>query len=147
MPATASLKEPYMENSKRYLMQASAILLGCAAILLGTLSVEAQTLTVLHSFTLGADGGGPQSGVTIDAGGNLYGTTVGGGNTTTCGYFGCGVVYKLTHKNTGWILDTLHAFGSGEDGIYPYAPVVIGANGAIYGTTSYGGQRDGGMVY
>ncbi len=135
-----------MNNSRRYCIQIFAILISCGAMMFGALSVDAQTFTVLHSFTGGADGYGPQSGVTIDRAGNLYGTTVNGGNTTACGGFGCGVVYKLTDKNTGWILNPLIAF-SAEDGLYPYAPVVIGTNGAIYGTTTYGGQRDGGIVY
>jgi uncharacterized repeat protein (TIGR03803 family) len=136
-----------MKNVRRHPMQVFAIILSCGALLLGTLSAEAQTFTVLHNFTLGADGGGPDSGVTIDAAGNLYGTTVGGGNTTTCGFFGCGIVYKLTHKNAGWILNPLYAFNSIPDGYVPYAPVVISSNGAIYGTTFYGGQPGGGTVY
>ncbi len=46
--------------------------------------------TVLYSFTGGADGGNPSSGVIRDAAGNLYGTTSNGGKGFT------GVVFKLT---------------------------------------------------
>src|SRR5580704_3940863 len=42
------------------------------------------TETVLHSFQGGADGKYPHGGVTMDAKGNLYGTTVSGGTGGTC---------------------------------------------------------------
>ncbi len=54
--------------------------------------------TVLHSFTGGADGAAPAVGVTMDAAGNLYGTTELGGDVK-CGqvnHGGCGVVFKIT---------------------------------------------------
>src|ERR1035441_5152380 len=45
--------------------------------------------TVLHTFTGGADGGTPESGVIRDSAGNLYGTTQDGGTSNW------GIVYKL----------------------------------------------------
>src|SRR5215469_835543 len=56
--------------------------------------------TVLYSFTGGADGSEPYKGVTLDAAGNLYGTTVAGGDTSCDS--GCGVVYKLTKSGGAW---------------------------------------------
>jgi uncharacterized repeat protein (TIGR03803 family) len=54
------------------------------------------TETVLHSFTGGADGGNPNAGLIQDAAGNLYGTTILGGATSTCELpYWCGVVFKL----------------------------------------------------
>jgi uncharacterized repeat protein (TIGR03803 family) len=50
--------------------------------------------TVLHTFTGGADGGVPDAGLS-DAAGNLYGTTLFGGDFGNC-RSGCGVVCKLT---------------------------------------------------
>ena len=47
------------------------------------------TLTLLYTFTGGADGGQIYSGVVFDSAGNLYGTAAGGGN-------GGGVVYEVT---------------------------------------------------
>ncbi len=47
------------------------------------------TESVLYAFTGGADGRFPESTVTVDSTGNLYGTTVAGGA-------GCGVVYQIT---------------------------------------------------
>jgi uncharacterized repeat protein (TIGR03803 family) len=54
--------------------------------------------TTLYQFSAGADGGSPYAGLIADNKGALYGTTVFGGtlNTSSCGVFGCGVVFKLT---------------------------------------------------
>jgi uncharacterized repeat protein (TIGR03803 family) len=54
--------------------------------------------TVIYNFTGGADGSSPEYGLTMDSGGNLYGTTVTGGDLT-CPINppqGCGVVFKIT---------------------------------------------------
>lgn len=90
----------------------------------------AQTLTVLHTFTGGEEGGAPYAGLTIDRAGNFYGTTSAGGEG------GYGTVFKLSHAETGWILNTLYRFQGGNDGGYPYARVVFGPDGLLYGTTS-----------
>ncbi len=90
---------------------------------------QGQTLTVLHTFTGGGDGGTPTAGLTIDQAGNFYGTTSMGG----AGY---GTVFKLSRSGTGWILSTLYSFQGGDDGGNPYAGVVFGPDGALYGTSS-----------
>jgi uncharacterized repeat protein (TIGR03803 family) len=53
--------------------------------------------TVLYSFTGGTDGQWPAAGLIRDSAGNLYGTTITGGNRTCSGYYGpgCGVVFKV----------------------------------------------------
>jgi len=53
--------------------------------------------TVLYSFTGGADGGDPMDGLVMDEQGNLYGTTLLGGNTQCPKHDGgCGVIFKIT---------------------------------------------------
>lgn len=59
---------------------ALAILLGTAVV--AALPAQAQTFTVLYSFTGGSDGATP-NGVVLDSAGNLYGTTLNGGNAIT----------------------------------------------------------------
>jgi uncharacterized repeat protein (TIGR03803 family) len=90
--------------------------------------------TVLHSFTGGADGAQPVTGVILDKAGDLYGTTPFGG-TDTC-FDGCGTVFKLdkTGKET-----VLYSFMDGADGSVPEAGLVRDAAGNLYGTTSFGG--------
>jgi len=70
----------------------------CAALFVMTVLAQAQTYTVLHNFTGGADGAQPFGTLTLDFGGNIYGTASAGGNTTGSGctiYHGCGTVFKL----------------------------------------------------
>jgi len=113
---------------------ASAILL--ILIPFASTSSRAQTTSVLHTFS-GPDGEYPYGTLTMDRAGNLYGTTLFGGSG--CGTEGCGTVFKLTHKNSGWILTRLYSFTGGHDGEYPMSGVTIGPDGSLYGTTSAGG--------
>ncbi len=53
------------------------LLLALAIGLLLMLATQAQTFTVLHNFTAGADGANPFAGLTTDRAGNLYGTAAG----------------------------------------------------------------------
>jgi uncharacterized repeat protein (TIGR03803 family) len=99
---------------------------------------QAQTFTVLHTFA-GPDGLTPYSGVTVDAGGNLYGTTYGGGA------YGVGTVYQLKHHGSSYLYNQLHAFTGGDDGAGPYGGVVFGPEGRLYGTTLGGGNN--GVVF
>ena len=94
---------------------------------------EAQTFKVLYTF--GGYGGGafPQTGLTIDAAGSLYGTTSEGGQNA-------GNIFQLTHSaDDGWKLRELYAFGGGNDGNYPLGTLVVGPDRAFYGTTMIGG--------
>jgi uncharacterized repeat protein (TIGR03803 family) len=85
------------------------------------------SLTTLHSFSLGIDGGGPVAGLVQGSDGNLYGTTYGGGSD------GDGVAFKLSLSGS---LTVLHSFTGGGDGEFPRAGLVQGSDGNFYGTTS-----------
>ena len=98
--------------------------------------------TVLYTFTGGADGDGPCSGVVLDPAGNLYGTTYSGG--TVAGYAGEGVVYKLDAAGDQTLL---HTFTGGADGGHPYAGLILDSAGNLYGTTYSGGAANEGVVF
>jgi len=68
----------------------------------------------------------------MDRLGNLYGTTSAGGS-------GYGTVFELKRSGSGWTLTTIYTFTGGSDGADPLARVVIGPDGALYGTTFGGG--------
>jgi len=95
--------------------------------------------TVLYSFRGGNDGGLPKNkdGMTLDAEGNLYGTTYMGGANNF------GTIFKVTPSGQHTVL---HSFG-GLDGIRPYSGVVMDGAGNLYGTTQDGGSPDDGLVY
>jgi uncharacterized repeat protein (TIGR03803 family) len=101
--------------------------------------------TVLHNFGSTGDGGGPGAGLTLDATGNLYGTTVYGGSG--CGN-GCGIVFKLTPTSSGhWKEHVLYSFRGGDDGVAPFADLTTDTLGNLYGTTSLGGPHGAGVVF
>jgi hypothetical protein len=101
---------------------------------------QAQTESVLYSFTGGNDGANPNGGLLSDAAGNLYGTTFAGGNVGGCGGAGCGVVFKLSLTSSGWTETVLHSFTGGPDGANPDSGLIFGAGGNLYGTASAGGN-------
>jgi uncharacterized repeat protein (TIGR03803 family) len=101
---------------------------------------------VLYEFcalTDCADGDTPFAGPIRDAAGNLYGTTIFGGNGIYCtvnGVTGCGVVFKL---DTAGNETTLYTFEGTTDGGSPYSGVIRDRAGNIYGTTTGGGNGNG----
>jgi uncharacterized repeat protein (TIGR03803 family) len=112
-------------------------------VLLLTLAaaLPAQNFAVLHSFAGTQDGYAP-AGLIMDAAGNLYGVTQFGGGRGTCSYYGCGTVFKLTRTVGGWTFNTLRKFSGGEHPAQP-AGVVIGPDGALYGSSAAGGNGFG----
>jgi len=95
------------------------------------------SLTVLYSFTGGADGSQPQAGLVQANDGNLYGTTALGGSS------GDGTIFKIT---TSGSLTTIHAF-SGLDGANTIATLTPGSDGKLYGISSAGGTGGGGVIF
>jgi uncharacterized repeat protein (TIGR03803 family) len=89
------------------------------------------------------DGAGPE-GLTSDGAGNLYGTTVTGGQQCESG---CGTVYKLSPLNGSWTEKILYAFNQNGDGYYPNPGITISKSGSLYGTTGSGGGYGYGIVF
>lgn len=98
------------------------------------------TESVIYTFQCGADGAAPSAGLIFDQAGNLYGTTLTGGNQHD------GTVFKLTPSGGGWTETTLHTF-SGKDGSHPAATLIFDPAGNLYGTTLFGGRSHGGVVF
>ncbi len=100
------------------------------------------TETVLHDFEGGEDGALSEAGVIMDNSGNLYGTTWGGGDRN-CKHDGCGTVFEVT---AGGQENVLYAFKS-LYGRHPAAGLLLGADNALYGTTTSGGKSNNGLVF
>jgi hypothetical protein len=130
------LAKAQLRNSRRFWI-ATIATLGLSLMSGGTQLSWAQTYSVIHTFGGYGDGAQPMATMTVDAGGNLYGTTFYGGAQP--GDLGYGIVFKLVQKNSAWVVQNLYTFRGGSDGANPSAGVAVGANGSLYGTTSLGG--------
>jgi len=72
--------------------------------------------------------------------GALYGTTYAGGTNNG------GTAFKLNKDGGGYKI--LHSFASStSDGVNPFAALIEGSDGALYGTTFYGGSSNVGTVF
>lgn len=97
---------------------------------------------ILHSFRNENDGADPIAGVVLDATGNIYGTTGGGGK------FGDGTVFELSPQvGVGWYKEKVLRALNGPDGNYPEAGLMLDSAGNLYGTASNGGLYNAGVVF
>ncbi len=99
------------------------------------------TYNLLYSFIGSAYLPGAYGSLTMDAAGNLYGTTA------KDGAYGAGSVFKLTPSNGGWTETDLYDFPGGTAGAVPYGSVLIDASGNLYGTASAGGANGYGVIW
>jgi hypothetical protein len=126
----------------------TSIVLALTVVLLHT--AQAQTLTVLHEFMGHDDGARPGAGMTMDRAGNLYGSTMYGGDWSCTGLEaggggsppGCGVLFKMKKTGSGWVLDPLYVFPGDLQDYLPNYPggLAIGPNGSLYGINFLGGN-------
>jgi uncharacterized repeat protein (TIGR03803 family) len=100
--------------------------------------------SLLHGFQGGNDGANPAAGLIFDKRGALYSTTAVGG--AGCN-FGCGTVFKLKPSVSGYSESVVYRFAGAPDGANPYAGLIFDEKGALYGTTSGGGDRGYGTVF
>jgi uncharacterized repeat protein (TIGR03803 family) len=90
--------------------------------------------TVLHEFgSTKSDGTEPLGGVTLDAMGNVYGTTTFGGGSCSVSSAGCGTVFELSPSKTGWKEAILYRFGGYPDASSPQVPLIFDKKGNLYG--------------
>ena len=94
-------------------------------------------ISVLYTFTNGADGANPMGELVRDSAGNLYGTTKLGG-------LGFGVVFKVAAAGGE---TALYSFTGSGDGAGPQAGLVLDSTGNLYGTTAFGGTASEGVVF
>jgi uncharacterized repeat protein (TIGR03803 family) len=83
---------------------------------------------------------GPLNSLTLDAGGNLYGTAYHGGG-------GPGSVFELQRGSGGWTYVDLHYFNGEPDGESPIGSPLVDSNGNVFGTASTDGGDGSGTVW
>jgi uncharacterized repeat protein (TIGR03803 family) len=97
--------------------------------------------TILHAFT-GYDGRNPVGTLLRDTAGNLYGTTMYGGQSNILYW---GTVFKLDPAGNETLL---HVFTGYEDGAYPLAGLTRDKSGNLWGTASQGGDKsNSGVIF
>ena len=105
------------------------------------------TFQMLYTFSGGADGGFPYGGAAFDSAGNIYASTVQGGNLADCRKAGCGTVIELSPvAGGGWSESTIFTF-TGPNGAHPYPTLLVDKAGNLYGTTQSGGSHNQGVLY
>lgn len=115
---------------------------------------DTWTFRSLHSFCLrvGCPDGQFPVGLVLDSKGNLYGTTVMGGNTP-CSWqpTGCGVAFEhIRGQNGTWTFRVLYSFCSLDscaDGAGPYGSMVFDNGGSLYGAAPVGGNTNQGALF
>src|ERR1700730_12256002 len=105
-------------------------------IALSLVTAAATTTDVIFSFEE-TEGEYADTDLETDNAGNIYGTTVLGGE------FGGGTVFQLHPTPTGWEHTVLYSFTGGADGGEPYKGVTIDRRGNLYGTAVTGGSGGG----
>jgi uncharacterized repeat protein (TIGR03803 family) len=99
-------------------------------------AAQAQTFTVLHTFS-GPDGANPIGGLVEDEAGNLYGNTFFGGADTN------GVVFKLDKSRNE---TALFNFNGGSNGGFPDSGLILDNAGNLYGPAQQG-SAGGGVLF
>ena len=100
--------------------------------------------TTIYSFVGGNDSAEWGSTLSMDATGNLYGSTTG---YSPNGYYGS--IFELTPGANGvWTETVLHTFTGGNDGSFPSGQkLLIDSEGNVYGSAVNGGAHDYGVVF
>jgi len=93
--------------------------------------LSGSALTVLHDFSDGTDGAYPWAPPIQTPDGSLYGVTFTGSNP--------GIAYRIAPNGTFSTIATLPSKTS--------APLIMGTDGNLYGTTQYGGDFNRGTVF
>lgn len=117
-------------------MLQALILAGAAASVLAA-RADAQSYDVLHEFSA-AEGSNLPTGLVQASNGDFYGVTTNGGTA------GLGSLFRMSSDGSDFVV--LHSF-EGTDGRSPYGRLIQGQDGALYGTTSQGGDQDVGVVF
>ena len=98
--------------------------------------------TILHTFQgicCGSDGSFPYTSLVVDKQGNMFGTTMKGGNSSDLG-----TIFRITPSG---VESLVHAFSGAMDGSEPLLGLVSGGKGVLYGATGLGGDQNAGVAF
>jgi uncharacterized repeat protein (TIGR03803 family) len=100
------------------------------------------TENIVYQFQGQPDGQLPGGGVIRDSKGNLFGTTVLGGQ------YNLGSIWELTNvPGAGWVETVLYSFQNAGDGQWPWAGLAMDQAGNLYGSASGSGGLGSGTIF
>src|ERR1700682_2532118 len=120
-------------GSRRFLGFMGKVLTSSAAVAILASAAWAAVPQIIYNFAGDDDGEYIDSDLVIDGAGNLYGTSVLGGD------FGSGTGFQLKPAGNGWTHTVLYSFHGRADGGEPYKGVTVDTQGNLYGTAVTGG--------
>ncbi len=124
---------------------------GCGTVFELKRTADGWKESTLYNFTGGNDGDEPAADLVFDTAGNLYGTTMVGGNeigSAQCNRVGCGAVFELMPNQNGtWTEKTVYTFAGAPDGGTPVQGLTLDPAGNAYGVTETGGTGQCGGGY
>jgi len=103
------------------------------------INTNGNAYLTLWRFTNSPDGANPQGDLVQGTDGILYGTTQSGGIAHQ------GTVFKIMSDGSGYAV--MHSFTNVPDGAVPFAGLLQGKDGRLYGTTAQGGYPGNGTVF
>ena len=103
------------------------------------LNKDGSGFAVVHEFD-GTDGTSPVANLLEGSDGYLYGTTREGGVS------GFGTVFRLSSRGDRFAI-LWDFWGPDWDGFRPFAALIEGSDGGLYGTAAGGGVSDGGILF
>jgi uncharacterized repeat protein (TIGR03803 family) len=122
-----------MENRRFVYLMCGLLVIFAVVAAFAPSARAASSTQVIYSFAGDDDGEYTDSDLIMDSAGNLYGTSVLGGD------FGSGTVFELSPSGNSWTHTVLYSFTGGADGGEPYKGVTLDAKGNLYGTAVVGG--------
>jgi uncharacterized repeat protein (TIGR03803 family) len=110
--------------------------------------MQAQVETVLFNFNSIDETTGfqPQTGLVLDQSGNLYGTTLYGGDLSCDNGNGCGVVYEISPQGDTWTGTAIYTFTGAVNASMPGSSLIFDKAGNLYGSAG-GGKYGWGSVF
>jgi len=146
--STLTIQNAAISNSENYSVLITnnfgSVTSAVAMLNFTSVTTTGVALEVLYSFTENSIGFFPEGGLMQASNGSFYGIAYTGGSP------GNGTVFRM---DTNGVVTLVYAFPNGSsgnnppNGANPFAPLIQGTNGLLYGTAVWGGASGDGTVF
>jgi hypothetical protein len=120
---------------------------GCGAVYEIVKAGAVWQKKTIYLFASGSDGAAPEAALTVDGGGDIYGTTTAGGGPCSYGTLdGCGTIFKLTPSSGTWSESVVYVFNLKAYDVSNPSQLSLSPNSILYGT-GIGGEDYNGALF